>query len=104
MTFRQDNAPCHTAKSLKNVLSSEQTRALPWPPNSPDLNPIENVWNTLKSKVYERPNPTKQILIQNIKEVWHNCPLIKGCIQSCIESMPRRMESVLKSKGGSTKY
>ena len=49
--FQQDSAPCHTAKSVKTWMQSEHVKLLDWPGNSPDLNPIENLWNVMKRKV-----------------------------------------------------
>lgn len=43
--FMQDNSPVHTAGAVMNLLSNQAFEILPWPPLSPDLNPIENVWS-----------------------------------------------------------
>jgi hypothetical protein len=44
----QDNAPCHTAKVVKAFLASHEIEMIEWPPFSPDLNPIENIWQWIK--------------------------------------------------------
>ena len=50
-TFMQDNAPCHRAAIVQEWFEEEQLRVLDWPGNSPDLNPIENLWSLLQDKV-----------------------------------------------------
>lgn len=103
-TFMQDGAPCHSSKLITNFLMEENIDVLPWPGNSPDQNPIENCWAYLKSKVYNMPNPTVAILKQNIENIWYNNEDFKNMISSCIKSMPSRIKSLIKEKGGSTRY
>jgi hypothetical protein len=57
----QDNATCHTAAISVAALRATEIQEVPrFPPNSPDLNPIEGVWNIIKKRIYERkPRPTK---------------------------------------------
>ena len=62
-TFMQDNAPCHKAKVVMSYLCEQEFGIMDWPPQSPDLNPIENLWETLGMKVMER-NPT------NTEDLW----------------------------------
>ena len=52
--FQQDLAPCHTSKLVKKWLADHGVQVLPWPGNSPDMNPIENFWPILKAKVQKR--------------------------------------------------
>ena len=54
LIFRQNNAPCLKTKSVLNYLKEENEELLDWPPQSPDLNPIENLWKTLGENVMAR--------------------------------------------------
>lgn len=49
--FQQDNATCHTSKLTRDFMDEHQLRVIEWPPNSPDLNPIENAWGLIKNKL-----------------------------------------------------
>ena len=101
--FMQDGAPCHRAKIVTQFLKPKKIRILDWPGNSPDLNPIENLWSILKDKVSEKQPTSAKMLEQAIKEVWVR-ELSNEYCQSLVESMPRRLEAVIKAKGGPTKY
>jgi hypothetical protein len=47
LLFQQDNAPCHKAKKVTEWFQKSEIEVLPWPARSPDLNPIENIWNMI---------------------------------------------------------
>ncbi len=100
--FQQDLAPAHTAKGTKSWLNDHGVTVLDWPANSPDLNPIENLWGIVKRKMRDtRPNNADDLKAA-IKATWASIPP-----QQChklITSMPRRIEAVIKAKGAPTKY
>ena len=68
----QDGAKCHTAHSTIHAIRAEAGDILDWPPMSPDLNPIENVWAVLKTAVYGRNPANEEELRQAIIEEWQN--------------------------------
>jgi len=101
--FQQDGAPCHTARVCMKWLSDNGVEVLPWPGNSPDLNPIENLWSKLKRLVSAKHPSNRQQLIEAIISSWHHV-ITTDNLQKLVESMPRRCQAVLKAKGYPTRY
>ena len=75
-----------------------------WPSQSPDLNPIEHLWDELERQLKKRVMHPKNVseLEVAVKEEWSQIPLEK--INKLIESMPRRIEACISSNGWPTRY
>lgn len=102
--FMHDSAPCHKARLITNFLATNNVDVLDWPGNSPDLNPIENVWGFLKLLLSVKTITTKnQVISELIKEWYRNDTFIQK-VQNSIDSMPCRMQQVISAKGGHTHY
>ena len=90
-SFMQDNAPCHTAKWVKQFLETENTETMKWPAQSPDVNPIENLWKILGGKVMAKKPITVTELWKRLQEEWtkitpEQCErLVMSCGHRCAE-------------------
>ena len=99
---QQDNDPKHNAKRCLAVLAEEGISRVLQPPQSPDLNPVENVWDLLKDRVAEHSPETVDELKKWIRFEWDK--LKKPEFLSTISSMPQRCQAVLDANGGPTRY
>jgi hypothetical protein len=85
------------------ITRSVQADFSPWPAQSPDLSPIENVWRIVKRAISKQPIARSVVdLQQQVEDVWDSIPL--HIIQTLIDSMPRHIAAVIAEKGGHTKY
>ena len=102
-TFQHDNARPHTARVTTRFLANNNVNVLPWPAVSPDLNPIEHIWDELGRRV--RTNHQ----INNVDDLrqallleWQAIP--NDVIRRYVNSMRRRILECIRRNGGHTRY
>ncbi|GFS98009.1 transposable element Tc1 transposase [Trichonephila clavipes] len=102
--FMDDNLTCHRTLAVQDCLDSEGIQGLVWPACSPDLNPIENVWDALGRQVAGRnyPPTNKNTLIRVLTEEWDKLP--QQLLDNVVQSMVRRMECCITLHGGHIPY
>jgi hypothetical protein len=105
LIFMQDGAPPHTANLTKKWKAAHGITCMNWPAQSPDLNPIENIWQQLKTALEKRSpqaNNKAELLIA-LQEEWAKLGE-KNTLDVLIKSMPKRVRDVISSNGMPTKY
>lgn len=102
-TLQQDNARPHTAAVTRNHLAANNINVLDWPALSPDMNPIEHIWDELGRRVRENHqfndiNGLRAAIIQE----WNNIP--NAFVLRYVNSMQSRIRALLAANGGHTRY
>ncbi|GFW08337.1 transposable element Tc3 transposase [Trichonephila clavipes] len=90
--------------TLRTRINSEGIQRLVWPARSPDLNPIENVWDALRRQVAGRTYPptNKNTLIRVLTEEWDKLP--QQLLDNVVQRMVRRVECCITLHGGHIPY
>lgn len=100
--FQHDNDPKHTSKLVKDWILENGIQTLDWPAQSPDFNPIENLFGVLKRRVAGQNFNNKRILKQSLENEWKRIPL--DIIRHLIDSMHSRCLLVIKNNDYYKKY
>jgi hypothetical protein len=105
LQFQQDNAKGHASAFTKSVLKAAGIRVIKWPPNSPDLNPIETLWDDMKDYIqehYPQVHRSYKRLREAVQEAWNS--ITHERIRELVHSMRERCLAVIKARGWYTKY
>lgn len=99
--FQQDNSSIHTSKITKNFIKNHDIKTIEFPPNSPDLNPIENMWHLIKhylSKMEVTNENFKESVIECCKKVEYSS------VHNMISNMHLRLQMIIGNDGSHIKY
>lgn len=104
LIFQQDNARPHSAAETEEFLTRNEVEMLPWPANSPDLSPIEHLWDEMERRIRRQPKQpaSRAEFHEALLQAWDEIP--QTFIARLISSMKRRMSAVIKAEGGHTRY
>lgn len=102
--FQQDNDPKHTSKLAKQTLATLKMNVMEWPSQSPDLNPIEHLWDHV-TRVLKKENK----IFASKEELWEAIQSVmkdenEEICKKLISTMPERVIDVIRAKGGYTKW
>jgi len=100
--FQQDNWTVHTAGTSQAWFHNHGIDLIDWPAWSPDLNPIENLWNDLKRRVYAHHPQTMEELEEWIGKEWAATDL--NFISHICRSMPQRLQLLRDNNGHKISY
>lgn len=103
--FMQDNALGHAAKGTIALLEELGVSKIPWPANSPDLNPIETLWNIMKdwiAKYYPDYTASLKRTQEAVEAAWR--AIGAETMAKLIEEMPQRIQAVIAAQGGHIPY
>ena len=100
--FIQDNDPKHTAKIytnyLKDLENNHELKTMVWPPQSPDLNPIEKLWEEIDRNVRKVCSKSKKHLWELLQKSWTTIKSEK--LKKLLDRMPRLVQAVIAARGG----
>jgi hypothetical protein len=100
--FQQDSAPAHRARDTVKLLERETPGFISpdmWPPNSPDLNPVDyRIWGVMQQRVYQMKIHSVDELKQRLVDVWRG--IEQNVVDSAIDEWRKRLTSCVRARGG----
>ena len=102
MMLQCDKDSKHVSKMVKEFYKKNKLNKMEWPSNSPDLNPIENVWVLMKRKINKHETKKISELIELVDTTWDE--IDQEVIQNCIEFMASIVAECIKLKGDRIRY
>ena len=102
--FQQDNGRPPVARIVQAFFQRRRVSLLPWPICSPDMSPIEHVWDMVGRQLICQgpPAPTLDVLWTHMQTAWRD--ILQEDIQGLFDSIPRRIETLIAAHGGFTPY
>jgi hypothetical protein len=102
--YQHDSTPCHKVRYVKEWFVDNKVPEMNCPAQSPDLNPIQHLWEELERRIRSRPQrPTSlTALVTALQEELDAIP--PEMFRHLVESLPGRVGAVIKAKGGPTRY
>lgn len=101
-TFQQDNDLKHTAKVCQEWCLYHVPHQLHTPPQSPDLNPIEHLWDVIGRELKKYAIKNKAELKRAIQDIWNN--ISPETTTKLVGVMQKRLREVINAKGGPTDH
>ena len=102
VVMQMDNARYHWTNEILKYYEDNNIKVIDWPPYSPDLNPIENLWGIIKGKLKGKTFTTMTSLKNKLINIWEHIEL--DLVERLCESIYERIEIWIKTKGALTNY
>ena len=92
--FQHDNDPKHTARIVTNWLDEKRIQRLKWPSFSPDMNPIEHLWDEVEQRMKKEQPKNEKDLQECLTRVWNG--IEKPVMKKLVDSVSNRLNEVIR--------